>query len=271
MRLMSTDHEPPSSFETLLLERRDNIVQVTLNRPKRLNALSIQLQTELTGALRSIASDPEVRAVILTGQGRAFCAGLDLKEFPDSLTHFGQTAREETVFQVLDALPQPVIGAINGLAVTGGFEMALCCDLLIASHHARFADTHAILGVMPGAGLSQKLPRIIGRPRAMSLSLTGEFLEADTACQWGLVSHLTSPEELLPLAWRLAERIAANDPVMVPEMKRVIRQGALMSEGEALAFERKAHLDWAGKSDMDSVMGRREGLLARTRSASGDN
>lgn len=288
---MGTDKEPPSPYTALLLERRQDIVRISLNRPEKLNALSVRLQTELSDAFTAIAGDSSVRALIVTGEGRAFCAGLDLHEFPESLTHFqkqtenqaknpteNQTENEgknrsqnragdRNIFRQLDDLSLPVIGAINGLAVTGGFELALSCDLLIASTNARFADTHGQIGVMPGAGLSQKLSRIIGLPRAMAISLTGEFLEAEGAYACGLVSHLVEPEALMPLAWRLAGRIAAGEPAVIREMKRVIRQGANATLADGMELEREAHRKWAREMDLAGVISRKNQLFQRNRAS----
>lgn len=262
---MNKEQEPPSSYATLLWEHRDGIVQITLNRPEKLNALNLRLQDDLARALSAIETDDSVRVVILTGAGRGFCSGLDLADFRNSLTHFQDRPAETSIFQRVEALPQPVIAAINGPAVTGGFELALACDVLIASHRARFADTHAQLGVPPGAGLSQKLSRVIGEPRAMALSLTGDFLDAEAAFRAGLISHLTEPEGLLPLAWQLAERMTGADPALLRETKRLIRDGARLPLGEALRFEREAHDAWARQADLDPVLARREDLLHRNR------
>ncbi len=262
---MNKEKEPPSIYSTLLLERRNGIVQITLNRPAKLNALNSQLQNDLGHALGVLSADATVQVVILTGSGRAFCAGLDLAEFRESLAHFQSQPRQDTIFGKLTALPQPVIGAINGAAVTGGFELALACDVLIASGAARFADTHAQLGVMPGAGLSQKLSRIIGLPRAMALSLTGEFLEAEDAHRCGLVSQLTSPDMLLPEAWRLAERMAQADSAVLQKMKRLMNAGAARSLAEGLRLEQEAHGEWARDADLAAVDMRRERVMERNR------
>src|SRR5207253_4228819 len=142
----------------------------------------------------------------LTGAGRAFTAGLDLKELGSDPNGMGAAnatgASENPVLAILEC-PKPIIGAINGVAITGGFEVALACDVLIASTNARFADTHARVGIMPGWGLSQKLSRIIGVYRAKELSLSGNFLDARTAYDWGLVNRVVEPEELIPAAMKL--------------------------------------------------------------------
>lgn len=266
---MTRESEPPSATATLLLEQRDGIAQLTLNRPEKLNALNRALQSDLAAALAALSADDSVRVLILTGAGRGFCAGLDLADFQNSLTHFQARPAEDSVFRRLEAVPQPVIAAVNGPAVTGGFELVLACDVIVASRTARFADTHAQLGVPPGAGLSQKLARVIGLPRAMALSLTGDFLMAEDAWHAGLVSHLAEPDALLAQAWALADRMAAAEPEVLREMKRLIAQGARLPLGEALHLEREAHDAWARSADLGPVLARREGVLRRNRAPDG--
>ena len=266
---MGTDKEPPSPYTALLLERRQDILLISLNRPEKLNALSVHLQTELSDALSAAAADSSVRVLIVSGEGRAFCAGLDLHEFPASLTHFQNQnqnqSQSQNIFSQLEQFPLPVIAAINGPAITGGFELALSCDLLIASTNARFADTHGQIGVMPGAGLSQKLSRIIGLPRAMAVSLTGEFLEAETAYAYGLISHLVQPGALMPLAWGLAGQIAAGQPAVIREMKRVIKEGAGATLARGMEMEREAHERWTREMDLGELVSRKNQIFQRNR------
>src|SRR5262249_44328475 len=173
----------------LLVEKSERIVTLTLNRPTAMNALSRGLRQEIVQAFQRLRDDRDAGVVIFTGAGRAFCAGLDLKELGSA-----SASRDEAesavagadVVAALTSCDRPIIGAINGFAVTGGFELALACDILIASTAARFADTHARVGVMPGWGLSQKLSRVIGIYRAKELSLTGNYLPAEQAETCGL-------------------------------------------------------------------------------------
>lgn len=249
---MNKEQEPPSSYSTLLLERRNGIVQISLNRPEKFNALNSQLQQEFAHCLEEVSTDKSVRVVILTGKGRGFCAGLDLKDFGES---FSQVADGEgpSIFALLEAVPQPVIAAINGPAVTGGLELALACDIIIASRNAVFADTHAIVGVPPGAGLSQKLSRIIGLHRALSVSLTGDFFDAEQAALWGLVLRVTDPDDLLAEAWQMAEKIAKAEAWIVQDLKRLIREGATLSLAEGMRMELDNFQDWARKADRDAA------------------
>lgn len=257
--------EPPEAPNVLLSERSGGILQLTMNRPGKLNALNPALQTALREAFAAAAADATVRVVILTGAGRAFCAGLDLTDFDRSFNRVERDGAQPSAFQAIDALPQPVIAAINGFAVTGGFEIALACDILVGTPATRFGDTHAHLGVMPGAGLSQKLSRIVGLPRAMAVSLSGEFVTGEQAAQMGLLSHLVEPEQLLPEAQRLARRIAEADPEIVRRMKRLIKEGAGLSLAGGLALEQVEFRSWTGAGKVGDVARRRSDVMARSR------
>lgn len=227
--------------EPLLIAREGAVAILTMNRPEAMNALSLALRGALVSAFRQLGADASVYAIILTGAGeRAFSAGLDLKE-----VGAGAGAAFAGPFDIaandpvaaLRACGKPVIGAINGAAITGGFELALACDLMIASTAARFADTHVKVRVMPGWGLSQRLPRLIGIARAKQLSLTGTFIDADTALAWGLVNELVPPDRLLPRALEIAMAIAAQYPAMVARYRAMIDNGMALPFGEALALE----------------------------------
>ena len=195
--------------DLVLLEIEDGVATVTLNRPQAMNALSKALRSQLYQVMKQVDADDSVRAVILTGAGeRAFTAGLDLKELGSEEGALGAANAEgadENPVKAIELCRKPVIGAINGVAITGGFEVAIACDVLVASTNARFADTHARVGIVPGWGLSQKLSRMIGISRAKELSFTGNLLDAETAHAWGLVNHVVAPDELLPLARKLAD------------------------------------------------------------------
>ncbi|WP_374524517.1 enoyl-CoA hydratase [Sphingopyxis sp.] len=257
----------------VLVSRDDAVVTVTLNRPEAMNALSRALRAELATAMRALAADESVRAIILTGAGeRAFTAGLDLKELGADTGNLGaanaDTADENPV-RAIELCPQPVIGAINGVAITGGFEVALACDLLIASTNARFADTHARVGIMPGWGLSQKLSRIVGLGRAKELSLTGNFLGAEAARDWGLVNRVVAPDELLPAARALARDIASADPAMVRSYKKLIDDGYGLPFADALALERERSKAANSCVSADEVEARRLAVIARGRERAG--
>lgn len=257
----------------VLVTRDDAVATVTLNRPEAMNALSRALRAEFAAAMRGLAADDAIRAIVLTGAGeRAFTAGLDLKELGADTGNLGAANAEgadENPVKAIELCPQPVIGAINGVAITGGFEVALACDMLIASTHARFADTHARVGVMPGWGLSQKLSRLIGLGRAKELSLTGNFLGAEAARDWGLVNRVVAPEDLLPAAQALARDIASADPAMVRAYRALIDDGYALPYGEALALEHARSSAANRTVSADAVEARRLAVMKRGRERAG--
>jgi enoyl-CoA hydratase len=229
------------SDDVILLEVADGIATVTLHRPQAMNALNRALRQRLADVMRAGDADDAVRAVILNGAGeRAFTVGLDLKELGSEAGALGSahaTDPADNPVKAIELCRKPVIGAINGVAITGGFEVALACDVLIASTNARFADTHARIGIVPGWGLSQKLSRIIGISCAKELAFTGNFLDAATAHSWGLVNHVAAPDNLLPLARALAADMASIDPAFLANYKRLIDDGYAASFGEGMALE----------------------------------
>ena len=254
----------------LVLREHDNgIATLTMNRPEAMNALSIALRAELAAAIRAADADPQVKVIILTGAGtRAFTAGLDLKELggtPGALGAANPKSAENDPVLSMEACRKPIIGAVNGVAITGGFEVALACDVLIAATNARFADTHARVGILPGWGLSQKLSRAIGVMRAKELSLTGNFLDAETAAAWGLVNRVVPPDELLPTARKLAADMASIPADTLADYKKLIDDGFALAGGEARALEG----DTTGKRNAavtpEEVEARRAGIQARGR------
>ncbi|MEP2493190.1 MAG: enoyl-CoA hydratase, partial [Parasphingorhabdus sp.] len=204
---------------------------------------------------------------IVTGAGeRAFTAGLDLKELgKQGLGAATDQNPARNPCRALESLSIPVIGAINGVAITGGFELALACDIRIASTNARFADTHARVGVIPGWGLSQKLSRFIGLSRACELSFTGQFLGAETACDWGLVNHLYEPRELMPKARALAMDMISVDPDFLKAYKQLIFDGYDRSFKEAMALEKQTTDAWNENVTAESVEQQRLKVVERGR------
>ena len=249
------------------VERDGPVAVVTMNRPEAMNALSSGLRAELAAAMVEVDADDTIHAVVLTGAGtRAFTAGLDLKEL--GVAGLGAANAETPAANPVKAIEQcrkPVIGAINGVAITGGFEVALACDILIASENARFADTHARVGIMPGWGLSQKLSRMIGISRAKELSLSGNFLDAQTACQWGLVNRVVSAEDLLGVAKKLAADIASADPAMIAAYKHLIDGGFALPFGEAMALEHATSSARNAQVKGGEVEERRKAVMERGR------
>ncbi|WP_448580340.1 enoyl-CoA hydratase [Thermaurantiacus sp.] len=251
------------------VEVAEGVAVVTLNRPEAMNALSRALRAELARVMREMDARADVRAVVLTGAGeRAFTAGLDLKELGAGAAALGDATDSTPDANPVKAVEQcgkPVIGAINGVAITGGFELALACDVLIASTNARFADTHARVGIMPGWGLSQKLSRTIGVSRAKELHFTGNFLDARTAEAWGLVNRVVEPGELLPAAKKLAADMASIDPSFLADYKALVDDGFALPMGEAMRLETERSAARNAAVSAESVEKRRTEVLARGR------
>lgn len=250
----------------VLLDKRDGFAIVTLNRPDEMNALSRELRADFVAAFDACSEDPAIRVVILTGNGRAFCAGFDLKELAGSDQQDSSEEADNVIARAMERFDGPIIGAINGHAITGGFEMALACDILIASEKARFADTHARVGMLPGWGLSQKLPRLIGLSRAKEISFTGAPVFAQQAYEWGLVNHVMPEEQLLPRAVEMAENMCACVPQVLQQYKPLIDEGYNMPYAEALQWEEQRAIASAKAASAAMVASRRESVLAKGRS-----
>lgn len=250
------------AWDTLLVERHpDGFATVVLNRPQKLNTLSIALRREFEHAIGELEADPGVRVLILTGNGRAFSAGLDLDEWAAPGV-VAAAAYEHDMVASLLRFTGPVIGAINGIAITGGLETALACDMLIASSEARFADTHVKVGLLPGWGGSARMVRLIGLQRAKELALTGRFLGADEALAWGLVNRVVSPERLRAEAEAIAREMLAGVPVGLVAYKRLLDQEAAATFQESLSIERAASLACnvsVPRADIDTRLARLRG------------
>ena len=257
--------------DILLVDVADGVATVTLNRPQAMNALSRALRAAIVATFRRLADDAAVEVIILTGSGRAFCAGLDLKELGGESGDADDTESAVAGGDVVGAVQgcgKPVIGAINGFAITGGFELALACDVLIAARGARFADTHARVGIMPGWGLSQKLSRTIGIYRAKELSLTGNYLSAEQAEAWGLVNRVVEPEALLPTCRALAADMRSCEPDVMRAYKRVIDAGYAETFGRGLVLEGEASRAHARSLTSEVLAARRAGVQSRGRDQS---
>jgi enoyl-CoA hydratase len=257
------------SESIVLVEKDGPVAIVTLNRPDALNALSRALRREIVRTFQDLAKDEDIRAVVLTGAGRAFTAGVDLKEAGQTGFALGADGGEIDLAKGLAEFPWPIIGAINGFAITGGFELALMCDVLLASENAKFADTHARVGIMPGWGLSQKLSRLIGISRAKELSLTGNFLDAQTAERWGLVNRVYKAEDLLPAAVQMGHDMAGCQPDMLRKYKQVIDEGFATSFGDGLRMEVARSAEHAAGVTAESVEEARKAVTQRGRGQQG--
>lgn len=252
------------SADLVLVERADGVATITLNRPQARNALSSALLARLRAALAEADSDDSVGAVVLTGADPAFCAGLDLKEL-SSGGRLLDDNHDIPVGHPWKPLGKPVVGAINGVAVTGGFELALNCDFLIASERAAFADTHARVGIMPGWGLSVVLPERVGTAMARRMSFTGDFLPAVDALRAGLVTDVVAHAELLPTAHRVAATIAANNPPAIRTLLASYRRIESEAAGEGLNAEASTGREWRRGGGAEGLADRVAGVFERGR------
>jgi enoyl-CoA hydratase len=257
------------SDEIVVERRASGVAVVILNRPQAMNALSATLRAALYEVMVTLRDDENVRVIVLTGAGeRAFTAGLDLKELGSGSAGLAVATDADprsNPVRAVESCGKPVIGAINGVAITGGFELALACDVLIASENARFADTHALVGIMPGWGLSQKLQRIVGAARAREMSFTGRFIDAATALDWGLVSRVVPQAQLLPEALALAESMAFVDPAFIREYRHLMETGASLPLRDALEYERVCSTAYNASVTPEDIERRRAGVMARGR------
>lgn len=254
----------------ILVEKpSEGVAVVTLNRPEAMNALSRALRAALQAAIAGLDADSAVKVIVLTGAGeRAFTAGLDLKELsadPLGMGAANATDPAQNPAQAVLSCSKPIIGAINGVAITGGFELALACDVLLCSTNARFADTHARVGITPGWGLSQKLSRCIGPYRAKELSLSGNFLSAQQAYDWGLANRVVAPADLMPAALELARQMADIDLDMLVTYKAMIDDGYATTLGDGLELEHQRSVVHNREVTPEMVAARRENVQARGR------
>jgi enoyl-CoA hydratase len=229
-----------SQYTNLLFEVKDSIGMITLHRPKALNALNTELLQELSNLLDRIKEDTSIGIVIITGSGeKAFVAGADIAEM-QTLTaiegrNFGKIGQD--VFNKLESLPQPVIAAINGFALGGGCELAMACDIRIASEKAKFGQPEVSLGITPGFGGTQRLPRLVGKGRAKELIYTGDIIDAGEAYRIGLVNKVAAPDELMNVAKAMAEKILSRASVAVQLSKAAVNEGLNMDLASGIAYE----------------------------------
>jgi enoyl-CoA hydratase len=243
---------------TLRVERDERIAVVTLDRPKQLNALSTQLMTELVGALKELDSDPEVRCIVLAGNERAFAAGADIDEMAGATAMEMLGQRRVAQWDAIRTLRTPLVAAVSGWCLGGGCELAMACDLIVASDTAMFGQPETGLGIMPGAGGTQRLTRAIGKAKAMDLILTGRFLDAREAERAGLVARVVAREAWLEEAKSVARAIAAKGPVAQQLAKAAVNRAFDSTLEVGLDYERKQlYLTFASEDA-------REGLRAFT-------
>ena len=244
--------------DVLLIDTSKRVRTLTLNRPQSRNALSSALRTRFYAALRDTQVDDDVDVVLVTGADPVFCAGLDLKEL-------GDTTELPDISPKWPAMTKPVIGAINGAAVTGGLELALYCDILIASEHARFADTHARVGLLPTWGLSVRLPQKVGVGLARRMSLTGDYLSAADALRAGLVTEVVPHDELLPTARKVAASIVGNNQNAVRALLASYHRIDASQTDAGLWIEAGSAKQWMSSATGDDIAANRDAVLQRGR------
>jgi enoyl-CoA hydratase len=228
------------SYENLELEKRDGIAVVTINRPDKLNALNSRTVDELEAAFKSLGSDPEVAGVILTGAGdKAFVAGADIAELASQAPIEGKTfaSRGQRVFDRIEGLGKPVIAAVNGFALGGGCELAMACHLRVAAEGAKLGTPEVKLGIICGYGGTQRLPRIVGKGRALEILMTGEMIDAQEAYRIGLVNHVFPKETLLEEAEALLRKMVANGPLSLRLVLDAVGSGLDMAQSDGQELE----------------------------------
>jgi enoyl-CoA hydratase/carnithine racemase len=228
------------NYENILFEKKNSIAYVTVNRPKVLNALNMATMDELRAAFHDIKNDANVRVVILTGAGeKAFIAGADINELAAHTAVSGKeyTHRGQSVLNLIENLGKPVIACLNGFTLGGGCEIAMACTMRLASDNAKIGQPEVKLGIIPGYGGTQRLPRLVGKGRAMQLVLTGEMISAQEALRIGLINEVTAPADLIPSAEAIAQKIIANAPLAVQYSLEAINKGLEMTLPEALYLE----------------------------------
>jgi enoyl-CoA hydratase len=234
------EEEQMSDFETIIYQKQADIAYVTLNRPQALNAYNLKMRDELYQVLGAIRDDADVRVAVFRGAGeRAFCAGADLTEFltaPSPLIA-RQVRWERDVWGLFLSLPQPLIAALHGYVLGSGLEIALCCDIRLAAEDVQFGLPEPQLGIIPAAGGSQTLPRVIGGAKALEILLSGRWIKADEAKQLKLVNRVVPRKELMTEAERLAKKIAGFDPVAVAGAKQAITRGLDLTLEQGLELE----------------------------------
>ena len=246
------------NYETISVDRRGRVAILTINRPDKLNALSNKVHVEGVAALDELKHDADVRVVVITGAGeKAFIAGADISEFQDQTPVTQRNSfNERSLFNSIDNFPKPVIAMVNGFCLGGGNELAMACDIRMASENAKFSQPEINLGIMCGGGGTQRLPKLVGEGRAMEIVLTGDMIDAQTAERLGLVNHVLPANQLEPETMKLAHKIAEKAPI------------ALQLSKEAVKFASRSNLDEGLRREVDlfaicfSTEDKKEGVAA---------
>lgn len=250
-------------YENLIYEVKDGIAYITVNRPQSMNALSNEVLDELYAAFTAVSKDPEVKAVILTGEGKAFVAGADISQMVSLSTLEGRAMmiKGQNVMNLIESVDKPVIGAINGFALGGGCELAMACDMRIASEKAKFGQPEVNLGIIPGFGGTQRLPRLVGKGMGKYLIMTAEMIDAQEAYRIGLVEKVVPAEELMGAAEKVARTIMSKAPIAIRAAKLSVNNGISLDIRTGVAFEGEALV--APFSSEDKVEGMKAFLEKR--------
>ncbi|MDH4158530.1 MAG: enoyl-CoA hydratase-related protein [candidate division Zixibacteria bacterium] len=223
------------AYQNIIFEKEDNIATITFNRPDAMNALNNQTRAEFAAAIAGVAADNNIKVLILTGTGKAFVAGSDIKEFSQTTPYVAHNINR--LGEMVEKLEKPVIAAVNGFCLGGGNEIAMACDIIIASEKAKFGQTEVNIGIIPGGGATQRLPRLIGVCRAKELIYTGDIISAEDALRLGLVNQVVPVDQLMPVAKELAKRIAAKSSAALKLAKTAVNRGMQTNLESGLKYE----------------------------------
>ena len=223
------------AYQNIIIEKEENIGTITFNRPDAMNALNNQTRAEFAAAIAEVAADDNINVLILTGSGKAFVAGSDIKEFSQTTSYIAHNI--DRLGEMVEKLRKPVIAAVNGLCLGGGNEIAMACDIIIASEKAKFGQPEINIGIIPGGGATQRLPRLIGVCKAKELIYTGDIIDAEQADRLGLVNRVVPVDELMPVAKELARKIATKSVAALKLAKTAINRGMQTNLESGLKYE----------------------------------
>ncbi len=223
------------AYESIIFEKEDNIAIITFNRPDARNAVNNQVRAEFTAAIAEVEADNDIRVLILTGSGKAFASGVDIKEFSQTTPYHAHNLYR--LGERVEKLPKPVIAAVNGFSLGGGNEIALGCDIIIASEKAKFGQPELNIGIIPGGGATQRLPRMIGVCRAKELIFTSDIITAEEAFRLGMINRVVPEDQLMPTAKEIAKKIATKSPAALKLAKQAINYGMQTNLESGLKYE----------------------------------
>jgi enoyl-CoA hydratase len=223
------------AYESIIFEKEENIAIITFNRPEARNAVNNQVRAEFTAAIAEVEADDDIKVLILTGKGKAFASGVDIKEFSKTTPYHAHNLFR--LGERVEKLPKPVIAAVNGFSLGGGNEIALGCDIIIASEKAKFGQPELNIGIIPGGGATQRLPRMIGVCRAKELIFTSDIITAEEAFNLGMINRVVPEDQLMPTAKEIAKKIATKSPAALKLAKQAINYGMQTNLESGLKYE----------------------------------